>query len=89
MHETSHSFVGGSLSDHLPQGSTTGQVVDRLNIIRGQLNQQGGNYGQRTVYQGTTFSPTGSPAYLPFDTGSNNSLQRGYVPAASSKFIIF
>ena len=89
IHETSHSIVGGSLSDHLPVGSATGQVVDRLNIVRSQLNKQGGNYGQRIVYQGTSFSKTYKPAYLPFDNGSNSSLQRGFVPAASSKHIIF
>ncbi|MGI6339283.1 MAG: RHS repeat-associated core domain-containing protein [Bacteroidales bacterium] len=89
MHETSHSVVGGSLSDHLPQGSTTGQVVDRMNIVRSQLNQQGGNYGQRVVYQGTTFSPTGTPAYLPFDNNANSNLQRGLVPATTSQYVTF
>jgi len=87
MHETSHSIVGGSLCDDLPQGTTTGQVEDRLNIVRSQLNQQGGNYGERVVYKGTSFSPTKSPAYLPFDNNANKNLQRGLIPASTSKFI--
>ena len=54
-----------------------------------QLNQQGANYGQRSSYEGITFSPTSKPAYLPFDNNSLNGLQRGLVPATTDKFIQF
>jgi hypothetical protein len=91
MHETLHSAVGGGLTDP-PRGSglgPTGAVVDRMNIVRSEMNTQGYNYGQRTSYEGVTFSPTGSPAYLPFDANSLNNLQRGIVPATTSKFLQF
>ncbi len=89
MHEISHSIVGGGLSDHLPAGSATGQVVDRLNIVRQQLNHQGGNYGQRMMYKGTYFTPTGSPSYLPFDYDSNSSIMLGIPPPLCGKNIKF
>lgn len=91
MHETLHSAVGIGAPDP-PRGSgpgPTGPVVDRMNIVRSELNKQGYNYGQRTSYEAVTFSPTGSPAYLPFDSNSLNNLQRGLVPASTSKHMIF
>jgi RHS repeat-associated protein len=91
MHETLHSAVGLGVSDP-PRGSgpgPTGPVVDRMNIVRSELNNQGYNYGKRTSYEGVTYSPTGTPAYLPFDSNSLNDLQRGLVPSTTSKHIIF
>lgn len=89
MHETLHSKVGGGLSDYLPAGTVTGQVEDRLNIVRQQLNQQGGNYGQRMMYQGTYFTPTGSPIYIPFDDEAYFSIVVGVPPALCGKNIKF
>lgn len=91
MHETLHSGVGMGVSDP-PRGSgvgLTGAVVDRMNIVRSELNSQGYNYGQRTSYEAVSFSPTLTPGYLPFDANSLNNLQRGIVPATTSKYLQF
>jgi RHS repeat-associated protein len=89
MHEILHSAVGGGLTDPLSGSGLgpTGAVVDRMNIVRSEMNSQGYNYGQRTSYEGVTFSPTGTPAYLPFDANSLNNLRRGLVPSTTSKYL--
>lgn len=86
MHEILHTAVGLSQPDAKGFGNT-GAVVDRMNIVRQELNSQGGNYGHRTSYEGLTFSPTGNPAYIPFDNSSLRSLQNGNAPIRTSKHI--
>ncbi|WP_197286241.1 DUF6443 domain-containing protein [Pedobacter sp. PACM 27299] len=90
MHELTHSGLGGGLTD--PSRSAgfgpTGPTVDRMNIIRSELNDKGGNYGQRSSYQAVMTTP-GGPAYLPFSPSSLNSLKGGIVPAITDKFIKF
>lgn len=88
MHESLHSALGGGLRDNLPKLSDTGQVVDRLNTVRQELNQNGGNYGQRMSYQATTFSKTGTPAYVPFERNAQGNLLMGTNPALIHKYIL-
>lgn len=79
MHEVCHSNVGGSLSD--PTGpivfGQTGDVVDRMNIIRSQL---GSDYGQRTSYAAL---PLGQYAYIPFSQVTRTMLSHGLIPSTS------
>ncbi len=88
MHEICHSVVGGSMSDHRPVGSSTGEVVNRMNIIRQQLNNKGGNYGQRMMYKATSWNQSLVPAYVPFDFDSHSSVLLGVTPPYVSKHII-
>ena len=92
MHEMLHSTFGGGLRD-VPAGSglgPLGKVVPVMNTIRGELNSQGGNYGQRTSYE-AVYDPTTntSPSYLPFDNASLRALQNGNLPPQNSKYIKF
>ncbi|QJD95750.1 RHS repeat-associated core domain-containing protein [Mucilaginibacter robiniae] len=91
LHEMFHSILGGGLVDPpLSSGfGPTGATVNKMNLIRSELNQKGANFGQRTSYQATEFFPGTPPAYLPFSNNSLNSLQRGIVPANTDKFIKF
>lgn len=68
MHESLHSnvasgganrdFAGGSNIDVM-----TGPVVDRMNIVRRQLNAQGYNFGQRQTYDARTFTSQGQTTH--------------------------
>ncbi|PWG77981.1 hypothetical protein DDR33_24635 [Pararcticibacter amylolyticus] len=90
MHELIHSGFGGGLTD--PPTSAgfgpTGATVDKMNVIRSELNNNGGNYGQRSSYQAIGLTSRG-PAYLPFNPGASSNLQRGIVPAATDMYIKF
>ncbi len=92
MHEMLHSTFGGGLRD-APAGSglgPLGKVVPIMNIIRGELNSQGGNYGQRTSYEAIYDPNTNtSPSYLPFDNAALRALQNGNLPPKNSKYIKF
>ena len=64
MHETLHSNVaqGGAQRDFIGQTNVdvyTGPVVDRMNIVRGQLNSQGFNFGIRQTYGARNFKVQG------------------------------
>ena len=48
LHESFHTNASGNLKDD-PMG--TGDVVDKMNVIRNELNQQGHNFGQRVKYR--------------------------------------
>lgn len=50
-------------------------VVTQMNIIRSELNAQGGNYGQRLDYGATS---VGSYNYIPFDISAQNQLSFGF-----------
>ena len=88
LHELTHTDIGGNLSDPqtttLPNGSKvvpfgqTGATVNFMNTVRGQLNQQGGNFGTRTSYGKM---PINGLFYVPFSTKSSGLIQRGIVPA--------
>ncbi|AZQ57268.1 hypothetical protein EJ994_00020 [Maribacter sp. MJ134] len=64
IHESLHSNVadGGANRDFVGDTNVdvrTGPVVDRMNIIRGQLNSQGFNFGQRQTYGARSFNVQG------------------------------
>ena len=75
MHELSHTNIGGGLSDSPYGAGNPGPVATRMNQVRGELNAQGGNYGQRMSYPSTAVP--GGVAILPFSSGANNALQNG------------
>jgi len=92
MHEVLHSNVaeGGATGhgDEIANFESTGKVVDRMNIIRGELNAQGGNYGNRESYKSLYFNPqTKKPSYLPFDRASQNSMNNGNPPAENTMYL--
>jgi hypothetical protein len=76
MHEIYHTNVGGGLRDAPYSAGNPGPVVTRMNDIRGELNAQGGNYGQRMSYPSTAVY--GSVAIIPFSAGASTALQNGY-----------
>jgi len=89
MHEVLHTNVakGGAIEhgDEKTIFSNTGIVVDRMNIIRRELNAQGENYGIRKCYQTIYFNfQAKSPAFIPFDSSSFNSLVSGNHPPSST-----
>ncbi|UJH66382.1 RHS repeat-associated core domain-containing protein [Allomuricauda sp. SCSIO 65647] len=64
MHESLHSNVaeGGAQRDFVGQNNIdvfTGPVVDRMNIVRRQLNSQGLNFGIRQTYGARSFTVQG------------------------------
>lgn len=68
LHELYHTQVGGGLSDY---PGNPGPVETNMNIIRSELNSQGGNYGQRLDYEAM---PLGfRSAYLPFNHAAKKS----------------
>jgi hypothetical protein len=81
MHELHHTQVGGGLSD---SPFNPGPVVTQMNIIRSELNSQGGNYGQRMTYPAY---PVGNNAYLPFNRSSTGLIRSNMIP--TSGFIRF
>jgi RHS repeat-associated protein len=66
LHESYHTTLGGGLFDPSDNTDflTVGPVVERMNIIRAELNAQGGNYGQRMSYYG--IPSVTNYSYLPF-----------------------
>ncbi len=73
LHELHHTQVGGGLSD----GEPLGDVVRQMNIIRSELNLQGGNYGQRESYKSIRID---SDEYIPFNYVARNTLRDGVIP---------
>lgn len=49
-----------------------------MNIIRSELNTQGGNYGQRLDYYGT---PIGGSTFIPFNRPAKESIILGLPPS--------
>lgn len=89
LHEIQHtslSIYGAKVhGDEVSDYSKTGDIVDVDNIIRKELNEQGGNYGSRKTYQSSTLDSGSS--YMPFDARSFNSMRNGKDPAPSSMYI--
>lgn len=86
MHEYLHTEPGGGLvDDHSDSGIGTGDVVDKMNQIRKELNEQGLNYGIRMNYSSFPL-PTGEKI-IPFDYGSFSRLKMGRVPITRNKYI--
>lgn len=91
MHETLHSNVAdGGASGHDSETTnfgSRGTVVDRMNIVRSQLNAQGMNYGQRESYISVPDSSSVTPTFLPFDKTSLSNLKNGNAPASNTMYI--
>ncbi len=79
LHEVDHSPVGSGHVDSKVLG-TTGDVVDRMNIIRGQM---GFKWGQSLSYPSYQMSPGSKDSYIPFSRPSLNSLNKGLIPLTS------
>ena len=82
LHEFSHTLIGGNMSD---TPGTPGPVVEKINAIRAELNEQGGNYGQRMNYYSTLINGRN---YLPFDVTSMKFLKIGQI-SGGCKYIEF
>ena len=90
LHEMHHSALGLGVGDDKSKFGATGGVVDRMNLIRGELSNQSfmQSYGTRTSYKARSFS--GGKAYLPMGQGSFKRLNGNRKPTtASQKFIEF
>ncbi len=86
LHELYHTGPVGSLID--PDALYgTGGVVDAMNVIRKELNAQGKNFGQRLNYKSVIPYEGGTISYIPFDESSLNSIEAGFAPSGTSKFI--
>ena len=86
LHELYHTGPGGSLID--PDALYgTGGVVDAMNVIRKELNAQGKNFGQRLNYKSIIPYEGGTISYISFDESSLNSIEAGFAPSGTSKFI--
>ena len=84
LHESLHTLVCGHLIDW--KGSFgTGDVVDKMNIIRSELNDKGFDFGQRFHYKSQQI---GDYQYIGFDKPSTGFIMSGIMPN-SSKFIRF
>lgn len=85
MHELHHTQVGGGLSD---SPGNPDPVVTQMNIVRSELNNLGGNYGQRLNYNAT---PIGLYNYIPFNVGTQGLMNIGLRPVAifGDKYIKF
>jgi len=81
MHELHHTKIGGGLTDTPYSGTWTdvnpGPVAKKMNVIRNELNSQGGNYGQRMTYPSYQI---GGSSYISFDSGSHTSIMWGGSP---------
>ena len=87
LHEFSHTVLGGSMKDNY-EGDNPGDVVNKMNQIRTELNVLGGNYGQRMAYP---CNPIPEGNYIPFDVYSYRRYKEhnDMVPNNGTKFIIF
>ncbi|MBO6216783.1 MAG: RHS repeat-associated core domain-containing protein [Prevotella sp.] len=86
LHELYHTASGGSLKD-TNELYGTGDVVDKMNVIRAELNKQGRNFGQRLNYKSIIIDEGTTTSYIPFDNASLNSIKNGYRPSRKYKFI--
>ncbi len=86
LHETMHTSIGGSLTDAGNGG--IGQVEGVMNKIRGELNQNGMNFGQRLSYKGMAATDSGD-AFVPFDAHSLNVLKNYTIPDGGDKYVSY
>ena len=87
LHEYFHTVLGGNLKDNYSE-DYPGDVVNKMNQIRAELNALGGNYGQRMAYPFKTI-PEGN--YIPFDKSSYKRYKEhsDMRPNSGTKFILF
>ena len=50
LHEIQHTSINGNLKDDMSKEYSTGPVVDKMNLIREQMNNQGFKFGKRLQY---------------------------------------
>ena len=87
LHELYHTGPGGSLKDAINLYGT-GDVVDRMNVIRKELNENNNNrFGQRLSYKSITPDEDGYVSFIPFDSSSLENIKRGDNPCDDSKYI--
>ena len=85
LHESFHTSAGGAFQD-LSIPFQTGDVVDRMNAIRQELNTVGLNMGNRESYPSISI---GGIKYIPFDKSSARHLKDGDVPLRNNKYISY
>ena len=86
LHEMHHTRPGGYFLD--PQeGFGTGEVVNRMNVFRAELNAQGYNFGQRMNYRSARLND--GFEYIPFGPFSFSSLYNSQKPPFTSKYVKF
>ena len=71
LHELHHTTIGGNYQD-TTENFGTGDVVDRMNKIRNELNKQGFNYGERLNYKAI---PSRDGNIIPFNNSALTSLK--------------
>ena len=81
MHELHHTQVGGGLKD---TPGVLGPVVDKMNIIRSELNASGENYGIRMDYKATMI---GNEIFIPFNAEAQRRIYSGMLPINGSRYI--
>ena len=87
LHELYHTGPGGSLKDAI-NPYDTGDVVDRMNVIRKELNENNNNrFGQRLSYQSIVPNEDEWGSFIPFDSSSLKDIRRGNNPRNDSKYI--
>ena len=88
LHELYHTGPGGSLKDVAIDLDGTGDVVDRMNVIRKELNDNNNNrFGQRLNYASFILNEDEHVGFIPFDSSSLNDIERGNNPRNDSKYI--
>ena len=87
LHELYHTEPGGSLKDAINLYGT-GDVVDRMNVIRKELNENNNNrFGQRLSYKSIAPNEDEWISFIPFDPSSLKDIRRGNNPRNDSKYI--
>ena len=83
LHELHHTKVGGGLKD---TPGILGPVVERMNIIRSELNALDGNYGIRMDYRATMIN---GEVFIPFNAEAQRRIYSGWLPNSKSKYVKF
>jgi hypothetical protein len=83
LHELHHTQVGGGLKD---TPGDLGPVVERMNMIRTELNALKGNYRVRMNYRAIMI---GERSYIPFDADAKKQINSEQLPEPASKYIHF
>lgn len=87
LHELYHTGPGGSFRDAINLYDT-GDVVDRMNVIRKELNENNNNrFGQRLSYKSIAPNEDEWISFIPFDPSSLKDIRRGNNPRNDSKYI--
>ena len=73
LHESFHTSIGGALKDD----NSSESVINKMNIIRQELNDAGYNFGKRMSYSAY---PMYWSIYIPFNEGALRKLNKGLFP---------